>query len=121
MPFVENKTKAKKFIQLPNSDIWLGHRSDEVVRPDTLTALIESPIDVLSSMMKTANGGNMTCPHCGAQFSDKQLNEAREHIEKLHPSAEKPLTNAEVLLAQGGDALDENSEFLGALTLPVIK
>lgn len=119
--FVNNKTKAKKFIQLANGDVWLGRREDETQRPDTLTNLVETPETTVSGMIKLARGGALTCPHCGTQFSSKELNEAREHVEKLHPSAEKPISNAEVLLAQGGEALEENAEFLGAVVLDAIK
>lgn len=121
MTFVKNGARAKRMIQLPNGDLWLGHtleQKDE--RPDTLTAEGgEAPEDMIAEIITSQKGEMLSCTMCGQQFSRKELNELREHIEKLHPVSVKPLTNAEVLLSQGAKL--DDVELLGAIELDPIK
>lgn len=121
MSFVKTNGMRGKMIQLPNGDLWRGHtlvQSDE--RPDTLSLEGgEKPEDVIAEILTSQKGEMLSCTMCGQQYSRKQLNELREHIEKLHPASSKPLTNAEVALAQGMDTSDV--ELLGAIVLEPLK
>lgn len=108
-------------VQLPNGDMWIPpvlNQSNE--RPDTMTLEGgERPDDVVADIISSQKGEMLSCTMCGQQFSRRELNELRSHIETLHPASTKPPTNFEVALAQGTELND--LELLGTIELPPIK
>jgi hypothetical protein len=69
--------------QLPNGDIWTGFKRDEQ-RPDNVENVVVDASDAVSQMLAAQTGQMLNCNWCGMQFSRKQLNELREHVETNH-------------------------------------
>lgn len=80
---------SERLVQLPNGDLWKGVPNiDAAPRVDTASAQSknESADDVVAEMITSQRGEVLSCVACGQQFSRKQLNELREHVETLHKS-----------------------------------
>lgn len=80
--------ESQRLVQLPNGDLWRGVNIDATPRVDTASAAAknETADDVVAEMITSQKGEVLSCVACGQQFSRKQLNELREHVETLHKS-----------------------------------
>lgn len=84
----------ERFVQLSNGDLWKGRKTVTEERADNVQAMAPATAeDAVMEMVNAQRSETISCVWCGQNFSRKDLNAVREHVEAQHASVLKPIAS----------------------------